>query len=256
MESIAIGGGDTATPINLAKRIRLIQSMVDLRGKKVIDLGCGSGDYVDYFRRQMGAEAWGVEFQIDKVVAAKMNKNICDFILQGNIEKTALPDSSFDFVLLNEVLEHVPNDDAALREAFRILGQGGILCVFSPNRLFPFETHGCFLHSGKKVPPYIPFIPYLPSWLAKRTFRFWARNYWPWELNLKIQNAGFSIFQKTFVWQTFENISHAQPAFIQKFRKAFLFISFRCESIPLIRRFGASQVYFAVKPYEGKSSNP
>lgn len=59
---------------------------------------------------------------------------------------------------------------------------GGALIVFSPNRLFPFETHGVALRgSGRKVPPAVPFIPWVPLRLGRLCFDYWARNYWPWE---------------------------------------------------------------------------
>lgn len=248
METIRISGGDTATPLNLEKRFRLIQSHMHLKGKKVLDLGCGAGEYVAFFRTQLEAEAWGIEFQKDKVLAAKAKKEVGPFVSEGNIEKIEVTDDSFDFVLLNEVLEHVPDEVAALGEAFRVLKPGGTLCVFSPNRLFPFETHGCDLWGGIKVPPYIPLIPYFPRWLASKLFRFWARNYWPWELSRIIRSVGFRIKHQTFVWQTFENISTSQPFLIKKFRRGFRTIAIWCESLPLIRRFGVSQVYFAIKP--------
>lgn len=248
MEKIRISGGDTATPLNLEKRFRLIQGRVDLKGKKVLDLGCGAGEYVAFFRTRLGAEAWGIEFQKDKVLAAKAKKDVAPFVSQGNIEKLDEPSGSFDFVLMNEVLEHVPDEGAALGEAFRVLKPGGTLCVFSPNRLFPFETHGCDLIGGIKIPTYVPLIPYFPRWLASRLFRFWARNYWPWELARMIRKAGFSINHQNFVWQTFENISTSQPFFIRKFRKGFRAIASTCELLPILRRFGVSQAHFAIKP--------
>jgi len=94
---------------------------------------------------------------------------------------------TFDVVLLNEVLEYVPNDDIVLQESYRILRGGGALIVFSPNRLFPFEIHGIFARkSNYKIPHYIQFIPYIPLRIGKYFFQYWARNYYPWELRKKI----------------------------------------------------------------------
>jgi SAM-dependent methyltransferase len=64
---------------------------------------------------------------------------------------------------VNEVLEHVPDDRQALKEVHRILKPSGILFVFSPNRLFPFESHCVRLRrSDRRVPLWVPFIPYIP----------------------------------------------------------------------------------------------
>lgn len=46
-------------------------------------------------------------------------------IQHQDLEKITLPDASFDLVTTNEVLEHVPNADAALKELARILVPGG-----------------------------------------------------------------------------------------------------------------------------------
>jgi hypothetical protein len=44
-------------------------------------------------------------------------------------------------------LESVPNDKVTLREILRTLKPGGDLVMFSPNRLYPIETHGAIRRS-------------------------------------------------------------------------------------------------------------
>jgi len=83
-------------------------------------------------------------------------------VRQASVELLPYPDQMFDIVLSNEVLEHVPDDRAAIHEAHRVLKPGGRLFVFTPNRGYPFETHGIFWR-GKYHFGNIPFVNYLPN---------------------------------------------------------------------------------------------
>jgi hypothetical protein len=54
--------------------------------------------------------------------------------LRLDITNMDLPDSSFDLVLCSHVLEHVPDDRAAMRELHRVLSEGGLALVLVPYR--------------------------------------------------------------------------------------------------------------------------
>jgi len=139
--NISPSGGDTDKPRNLNKRLKIILQYVSTKNN-ILDAGCGSGGYVAALC-SLGADAYGVEFDRQKLLTAPIPivKNTIR-LLCGDIQRLPFYPGTFDVVLLNEVLEHVPNDDIALQEAYRVLRDGGTLIVFSPNRLFPFETHG------------------------------------------------------------------------------------------------------------------
>jgi glycosyltransferase involved in cell wall biosynthesis/SAM-dependent methyltransferase len=242
-------GGDTGTPLNLQKRLALIEKRLGkLAGKRILDCGCGAGEYVSALNR-LGADAWGIEFDEKKVLKFKSrNHRLADRVSVGDIQNINFDENSFDVALVNEALEHVPDDERALREVHRILKPGGALVLFSPNRLYPFETHGVFLRrSKKKIPHYLPFIPYLPLRFGKTLFDYWARNYWPGELRRMVIQRGFILAHRDYVWQTFENISGHQPFFIKAFRPLLRKICAAFENVPLLRVFGVSQVIIARK---------
>ncbi len=245
--SIKPGGGDTGTPLNLQKRLAVIQRYVDVRGKKIIDCGCGSGEYV-LALSNLGADVWGIEYDENKVAEFKRSKQQADRVSVGNIEQTNFSDLSFDIALLNEVLEHIPNDRQGLKEIHRILRPQGVLIVLSPNRLYPFETHGVFLNgSTRRIPHYIPFIPYIPLNIGRKIFHYWARNYWPSELRLLVTECGFKVTHVDYIWQTFENISGHQPLLITALKPLLKRICSFCEQIPLVKTFGVSQMIIAEK---------
>jgi ubiquinone/menaquinone biosynthesis C-methylase UbiE len=245
---IQVAGGDTATPLNLQKRLDWIAAVAGpLRGKSVIDCGCGAGEYVRALTT-LGADAWGIEYSEEKIREAQRLGGLSDGrVAVGDIEAIEFDDDYFDVALVNEVLEHVPRDDRGIREVHRILKPGGVAVIFSPNRLYPFETHGVSLRSGAKVPHYVPFVPYVPVRLG--LFQYWARNYWPWELRALIRSGGFSIERWSYVWQTFENISGNQPRLIRALRPLLRAIAGALEATPGLRALGVSQLIVARKPH-------
>jgi len=245
--NISPSGGDTDKPRNLNKRLKIILQYVSTKNN-ILDAGCGSGGYVAALC-SLGADAYGVEFDRQKLLTAPIPivKNTIR-LLCGDIQRLPFYPGTFDVVLLNEVLEHVPNDDIALQEAYRVLRDGGTLIVFSPNRLFPFETHGVFARkSNYKIPHYIPFIPYIPLRIGKYFFQYWARNYYPWELRKKITQVGFKIIATDYVWLTFENISGAQPGLMKRLAPLLRRLVYILECTPLLNVFGTSQVIIARK---------
>src|SRR5262245_2929721 len=242
---IAPAGGDTATPLNLAKRLGVIQRYAPVRGRRVLDCGCGAGDYV-FALRTLGADAWGIEYAREKL--AKAPAPVVGRVSVGDLHHIALRNGSVDVALLNEVLEHVPDDRLALREVHRVLRPGGVLLIFSPNRRYPFETHGAFVKgSTRRIPHYVPLIPYIPLPVATQLMDFWARNYWPGELRRLVKEAGFEIAHTDYVWQTFEGISNNQPALIARTKGFLRILSQTCERLPVLRTLGVSQVIVARK---------
>jgi ubiquinone/menaquinone biosynthesis C-methylase UbiE len=246
---IAPAGGDTATPLNLAKRLRVVERYAAVHGKRVVDCGCGAGEYVAALQSK-GASAWGIEFSQAKVASSK--SNVPGRLSVGDLQQIALRSDTVDIALLNEVLEHVPDEARALREVHRILRPGGMLLVFSPNRRYPFETHGArFRQSGRRMPHYLPLVPYVPLRLSRTVLDFWARNYWPGELRQMVRQAGFTITGTDYVWQTFEGISSHQPRLIGRSSAVLRRIANLLERLPLLRSLGVSQVIVATKAETG-----
>ncbi len=245
---IVPSGGDTGAPLNLRKRLDIIQRHVPIHGKKVIDCGCGTGQYV-LALHELGADSYGIEYFENKVAEfIQNNPEEAPRVRAGNVEDMGFDDHSFDVALLNEALEHVPSEMKALSEVRRILKADGRLIVFSPNRFYPFETHGSHLKLGNvKLPLSTPFVPYLPLAVGNRVLRYNARNYWPGELRRLIAKHGFEITFTGYVWQTFENISGNQLRIVALLSPLLRALSGLLEKVPILRAFGVSQVVIATK---------
>ena len=243
--AIQPAGGDTAQPLNLRKRLRFLAAQGVARGHRVLDGGCGRGEYVVALRAA-GVLAFGVEFLADKVREQRAGVPT-GTILRADLEHLPYGPSSFDTVFLNEVLEHVPDEQRALREVWRVLRPGGSVIILSPNRLFPFETHGVHLRrSGRRFPP---------TFRSFRTCRWlWAGGSSDLGPELLGRRAGprrqvhrVRARASAFLWQTFENISGQQPYLLTVLRPVLRVVAETCERLPLVRRFGVSQAVVAEK---------
>jgi ubiquinone/menaquinone biosynthesis C-methylase UbiE len=247
-ESIGIGGGDTATPLNLEKRLQVLLPLLEPGPTRFLDCGCGAGEYVLELASRYAIEAFGLEYSSENVRQAHRHEALKDRVQQGNLESIPFPDEAFDLALLNEVLEHVPDEQKVLAEIQRVLRPDGRLVVFAPNRWFPFETHGVISKSsGRMLPPYVPLVPYIPVFVGRRFFRYWARNYWHGELRRLVVKAGFRIESTGYVWQTFENISGTQPGWMRTAKPLLRRLAIALERTPLLRSFGVSQVLIVRK---------
>jgi 2-polyprenyl-3-methyl-5-hydroxy-6-metoxy-1,4-benzoquinol methylase len=247
-DAISVGGSDTGSELNLTKRVSLIGEWVDLPKSRVLDAGCGAGAFVDAMA-QRGADAHGIEYVEEKISERQARYPGDTKVQHGDVEALAFPDNDFDAVLLNEVLEHVPNDVKALAEVHRVTKPGGTLVIFSPNRFHPIETHGVYSRrTGEHLGQLRTLgVPYLPMSIGNRYLRYWSRNYWPSELMQMVRDAGFEIRYHGYVWQTFENISGSQPKWVGTMRVAMRRVAAVAERTPVARRLGVSQLIVATR---------
>lgn len=51
----------------------------------------------------------------------------------------AIPDGSFDFVIINHVMEHLSNPIKALAEVFRVCARGGVVIISIPDKEYTFD---------------------------------------------------------------------------------------------------------------------
>ncbi|HSX38556.1 MAG TPA: methyltransferase domain-containing protein [Chlamydiales bacterium] len=95
-------------------------------GKRILDVGCGTGRLVEEFDRQ-GFTAVGIDPQPKGFARRRSTLRF----MQAKAEQLPFPDHSFDAVILADVLEHL-EEEKPLTEAFRVLVSGGILLLTVP----------------------------------------------------------------------------------------------------------------------------
>jgi SAM-dependent methyltransferase/uncharacterized protein YbaR (Trm112 family) len=101
-----------------------------LRGKLVLDAGCGTGRHTFYTSRS-GARVVGVDLSRAIDVAARNNApNPTAHFVQADLCALPFRDATFDFVYSFGVLHHLPDPEGAFRGLLRYLRPGGHIRVY------------------------------------------------------------------------------------------------------------------------------
>ena len=122
-------------------------------GARVLDLGCGDGEFLELLRRERDAEVTGIEIDAGNITAAiARGLNIIEQDLDGGLAN--FPDQSFDVVVMAHALQAVHFPDRVLEEMLRIGRQS---VVTFPN----FGNWRCRLHLATRGRmPVSRFMPY------------------------------------------------------------------------------------------------
>jgi SAM-dependent methyltransferase len=122
------------------KRVQTIFEWVDPTDDKLIlDMPCGRGFYLNMFRYVSNCTIIGAELEWDVIKKAQANVGHLDIPLHNaNLYQLPYASNTFDAVILSEILEHIDDDVAGLREAYRVLKPGGVVAITVPNANYPF----------------------------------------------------------------------------------------------------------------------
>lgn len=129
---------------------------------RLLDVGCAEGLislYLSpYFKSVVGAD-------VDKVAikrARKIKKKNLTFKLLNSDGTFPFKDRSFDIVVANQIYEHAENPTLLMSEISRVLNPNGVCFLGAGNRLVVRDAHY----------PNLPFVSWMPTWLANYYVRF------------------------------------------------------------------------------------
>lgn len=101
--------------------------MKGLKGKKLLDIACGTGVLTEQFVR-MGADVTAIDLTPKAVELTKKRLDLYHLkaeVLEADAQKLPFADNTFDYVCAWGCLMHMPETEQAISEIYRVLKPGG-----------------------------------------------------------------------------------------------------------------------------------
>jgi len=153
---------------------------LELRGKSVLEIGCGEGGVIAAFYDH-GCQAAGMDISEARLQKARERANAegktrdihfaCVNILQP--EETLAWQQRFDLIVMKDVLEHLPGHQQALAHIAKLLKPRGHLFISFPPWYMPFGAHQQMFNSALKFTPYTHLLP--RTWFRRLAENFGER---------------------------------------------------------------------------------
>lgn len=133
------GGGSTSSLKTLLGRLLPWQSsqfasglfyLEGLKPGNLLEIGCGSGAFLAQAARA-GWTAEGIDFDAAAIEAANRRPGVR--VWQGDVDHPALATERYDAIVMNHVIEHVPDPAHVIRRCHALLKPGGRLVAITPN---------------------------------------------------------------------------------------------------------------------------
>ena len=104
------------------------------RGKRILDVGCGSGQ-TGLRLREAGNVVWGADSapEVEEVASERLDRFVLADVTSPQAMAAALGDERFDVVVFADVLEHLPDPLGTLRLYSAYLEPAGRVIVSVPN---------------------------------------------------------------------------------------------------------------------------
>jgi 2-polyprenyl-3-methyl-5-hydroxy-6-metoxy-1,4-benzoquinol methylase len=111
---------------NAFSLLRVIERVCDGAERRLLDVGCAHGFFLDTARRR-GWTVAGVDISPEAVDFARERLRLD--VYQGTLEEASLKPESFDVVCMNGSIEHLRDPMSAVRTAVRLLRDSGLMVV-------------------------------------------------------------------------------------------------------------------------------
>ena len=97
-------------------------------GSSVLDVGCGTGNYLLALSEIVRCDCWGID-PSDAMLAEAQSRLTKANVLCASAEQMKLPADKFDLVFAVDVVHHLGDREQVFRECLRVLRPGGNFCL-------------------------------------------------------------------------------------------------------------------------------
>ncbi len=141
------------------KRILQLVSRYLQKDMSILDAGCGTGFFSNYFCEQ-GYETVALDYSEEALAITKKRTHGRVKILKADMLSEGLEqvtDDRFDLIFSDGLFEHFSknNQDRIMNNLKSVLSVGGIVATFVPNRWSPWELIRPFMMPGIKEEPFV-----------------------------------------------------------------------------------------------------
>ena len=132
---------------NLATRAReqfIVESIRPKADEKAFDIGCGLGYFTSLLAER--GDVYGVD--IDRESLEFAHKQCGASFLLANALSLPFKNSTFDYILASEIIEHLPDEKIFLKELKRVAKKGAIIVLTTPSLDGLLQTSNICHESG------------------------------------------------------------------------------------------------------------
>ena len=128
------------------KRVKAIFKAINIKtGDCTIEIGCGAGNVID---KASPSKLFGVDisFSVLRKASQRLNNNV--HLIQGDAQNLPCKDMAFTYIICSEVLEHLLDPSAAIKEMARVLKTEGTVVISVPNESMINRIKKILIHFG------------------------------------------------------------------------------------------------------------
>ena len=131
-------------------RRQTILSMIGNYSKdtRILDIGCSGGILLKVLKGMGYINLTGIDFSPEAIEQCR--KKGLDNVIVMDAHHLDFKDESFDLIISSDCLEHLKDDEVALKSWFRVLKKGGEAIIFVPAFMSMWSEHDIINHHFRR----------------------------------------------------------------------------------------------------------